>query len=492
MTQLDLELKLCKENFKFFLGYCYFNTYKRSFNFYKFHNDLIDILLNVQKGDRIILNAPPRIGKTEIVKHYIAWKILNNPSGTVIYVSYDQLLVNRKNAEIMDLLKWLAQRFNIPDLKMKPNSDGKSEWTNRANGAIIARGSNNALTGGGCNMLMVIDDPNKPTDRESATILESRNKVFTSTVRNRIDTWEVPIIIIQQRVSKHDLSGFLLNGGTRDEWKQYSFAAINEDGTALCPERLPLEEIETYQSDPFTYNAQYLQIPLDNIGNLFEKSKIVLGGLRPPINQMRVVISIDASGKGDIVNDYNAIAVIGTDKANYYVLEILNFRSDITVLLEECRKLRNKYPGIPMLFEMKANGNAAAQILQKEMTGILEENPTKDKVERAVKLKYLFDSNCIKFCLSGLIWGVVQEQLTSFPHGKHDDIVDALTQGVNFLENLPEHYTADTRQFMQVSGITRDLGYNPITKQQYILPNRQSKTHFIPVGRSRPVYKGGR
>ena len=70
MTQLDLELKLCKENFKFFLGYCFNYMYKHPFIFYKFHNDLINLLLGNEK--RLILNAPPRIGKTEIVKHFIA------------------------------------------------------------------------------------------------------------------------------------------------------------------------------------------------------------------------------------------------------------------------------------------------------------------------------------------------------------------------------------------------------------------------------------
>jgi predicted phage terminase large subunit-like protein len=480
MTQLDIELKLCRENFKFFLAYCYFNTFKRDFHFHDFHDKLIKQLVEIEDGARLIINAPPRIGKTEIVKHYIAWRILNNPSGTVIYVSYDQHLVNRKNAEIMDILKWIARRFNIEDLKMKPNSDGKSEWTNRANGAIIARGSGNALTGGGCNMLMVIDDPNKPSDRSSATTLNARNSIFINTVRNRIDTPSVPIIVIQQRIASMDLSGFLLQGGAHEKWTHYNCPAINQDGTALCPERLPLSEIETYKSDPFTYNAQYLQIPLDDIGKLFDKNKIILANTRPPMAACRCVISVDASSKGDITSDFNAISVIATDNVNYHIIEVLNFRADITQLLQECRALRDRYPKVPFLFEMKANGSAALQILRKEMSGVLEAYPSKDKVERALKVKYLFDSGNVHFNVRGMIWGEIVTQFTSFPHAKNDDIVDSIVQGVTWLSDVPDQYKYRNGGDDGILGLQRPMyqsGLNPMTAK--------------PVSLHRPVYRRG-
>ena len=155
---------------------------------------------------RVIINAPPRIGKTELVKHYIAWRFLNDPSSSVIYCSYDEKLVARKNREIKDLLIWLGEHFDIPELKPLPQVNGKTEWVNRANGTIIARGTNNALTGSGCSTLLVCDDPNKPADRMSATLLNRRNVVFKSTIRNRINTPDVPILIIQQRVASNDLT----------------------------------------------------------------------------------------------------------------------------------------------------------------------------------------------------------------------------------------------------------------------------------------------
>ena len=439
MTQLDVELALCKQSFVFFLCYCFEHIYKKKFNLYQFHKDLIDAVLHCTENNRMIINAPPRIGKTEILKHYMAWRFLLDPSSSMIYVSFDEKLVARKNREIKELLLWLSNHFNIPELKPLHQANGKTEWTNKANGTIIARGSNNALTGSGCSTLLVLDDPNKVSDRTSPTILSKRNAVFVNTIRNRINDANVPILVVQQRVAKDDMSGFLLEGGSGDNWVHYSFPAIKDNGEALCPERLPIEEIEKYKCDPFTYHAQYMQVPLDDIGNLFDRNHIVLESSRPPNHAMRLVISVDAALKGDIKSDYHAITVIGRMGPEYYILDIYNFHADITVLVDKVRQIRAKWGNdVPVLFEAKANGVGAAQILRKEMSGILEVSPCKDKVERALVVKYMFDSLNVHFVIRGLIWGEVQAQFTQFPHCKHDDIVDSVTQGITWLSKLPE------------------------------------------------------
>lgn len=446
MNQLEIELELCKQSFKFFMGYCFWHMYHTNFIFYKFHDEIIKILLNIKPGDRIIINAPPRIGKTELLKHFIAWQFLKNPSSSVLYISYDETLVLRKNREIKDLLTWISKHFGITDLKMLRQANGKKEWVNRAQGTIIAKGSNNAITGSGCKTMLVVDDPNKPSDRSSPNILETRNTVFKSTIRNRIDTPLVPIFVIQQRVGTNDLSGFLLSKDSGENWKHYNFPAINADGTALCPERLPLSEIETYKSDPFTYNAQYMQVPLDDIGNLFNKSQLILKTEHPPLRSMQLVISIDAAMKSKVENDYNAIALIGRCGPNFYILDVANFHADITELIRKVKEFRNRWgKQIPILFESKANGIAAVQILRATESGILEVNPKGDKVERALLVKYLFDSLNVYFSIRGLIWGDIQTQFTQFPHCLHDDIVDAVVQGIDWLNNLPGQRVKSTK-----------------------------------------------
>jgi predicted phage terminase large subunit-like protein len=438
MTQKEVERQLCEENFFFFVAYCHAHIFKKEFIFYEFHKALAEILLRLPEEKRVIVNAPPRIGKTDLSVYYIAWRFLKDPTSSVLYCSFDEKLVSRNNRRIKDLLIWLAKRFDIPELLPIHQMNGKLEWVNKANGTIIARSTNAAVTGAGCSTLLILDDPNKPADRTSAAMLNRRWQIFKSTIRNRINLPDVPILVIQQRVASNDLTGCLLQD-TEDKWIQYKFSAIKENGESLCPERLPLSEINTYKSDPFTYNAQYLQVPLDDVGKLFDKSKLLFSHSRPASNAMRICISVDAAGKGDIGNDFNSISVLGRQGPNYYILDVLNFRADITVLVNKIKQVRNQWGNnTPVLIEARANGNAAIQILRKEMSGILEVNPTKDKVERAIGIKYLFDAGNITFSTRGLIWGEIQSQFTQFPHGKHDDIVDSVVQGVNWLMKLPD------------------------------------------------------
>lgn len=445
MTQKDIELRLCKTNFMFFVGFVFIHIYKTPFIWYAFHKQLASILLDLPNQKRVIVNAPPRIGKTDLTKCYIAFRFLCDPSSTVIYCSYDEALVARKNREIKEILIWLSKYFDIPELRPLTQANGKKEWTNRAGGMILARGTNSNVTGSGCKTLLVCDDPNKPQDRISATILARRWQVFKSSIRNRIDLPSVPILIIQQRVASQDLTGCLL-ADTEEKWIQYKFSAIKEDGESICPERLPVSEIDKYRSDPFTYNAQYLQVPLDDVGKMFKKNQIQFSLTRPATTSMRLVISVDAAGKGDIGNDFNAIAVCGRIGGKYYVLEVLNFRSDITTLLSKIREVRRRWgANTPVLIENKANGLAAIQILRRETSGILEAIPTKDKVERAIVVKYLFDAGDVSFSTHGLVWGEIQSQFTQFPHGKHDDIVDAVVQGLTWLMKLPTFSKTETK-----------------------------------------------
>lgn len=449
MTQKDIEFELCRENFMFFVGFVFAHVNKTKFIWYDFHKKLAEILLQLPDTRRVIVNAPPRIGKTDLTKCYIAWRFLNDPSSTVIYCSYDEALVARKNREIKEILIWLSKYFDRPELKPLPQANGKKEWVNRAGGMILARGTNSNVTGSGCKTLLVCDDPNKPQDRISATILNRRWQVFKSSIRNRIDLPTVPILIIQQRVASQDLTGCLL-GDTEEHWVQYKFPALTETGDSICPERLPVSEIEKYRSDPFTYNAQYLQVPLDDVGKLFKKDQLVFSLTRPATTAMRLVISVDAAGKGDIGNDFNSIAVCGrlVNGSRYYVLEVHNFHADITNLIKKIKEVRSRWGNsVPVLIENKANGLAAIQLLRREMSGILEATPSKDKVERAIVVKYLFDAGDVSFSTHGLVWGEIQTQFTQFPHGKHDDIVDAVVQGLTWLQKLPTYgTTANVRE----------------------------------------------
>jgi len=89
------------------------------------------------------------------------------------------------------------------------------------------------------------------------------------------------------------------------------------------------------------------------------------------------------------------------------------------------------------IIEDKANGPAVIEVLTKKIPGIIPVEPIGDKVERAEAITYILESgNAYLPHPQEQSWvqGFIDE-CSSFPRGKYDDQVDAMTQGLNRLGN---------------------------------------------------------
>jgi predicted phage terminase large subunit-like protein len=91
-----------------------------------------------------------------------------------------------------------------------------------------------------------------------------------------------------------------------------------------------------------------------------------------------------------------------------------------------------------LLIEAKASGLSAAQELRRlhgrEGWGIIEVNPKGDKMARALAAQPIF--------AQGKVWSpekdwsdLVITEMSLFPHGKYDDLTDAMSQGIKFLRD---------------------------------------------------------
>ena len=54
---------------------------------------------------RAVISLPPRHGKTELVKHAIAWRLLPDPALRVIFASYAQRFAEKKSREVRSLFR---------------------------------------------------------------------------------------------------------------------------------------------------------------------------------------------------------------------------------------------------------------------------------------------------------------------------------------------------------------------------------------------------
>jgi hypothetical protein len=203
----------------------------------------------------LIINIAPRYGKTEVaVKNFIAKGLAHNPAAKFIHLSYSDDLALDNSEEVKDIIKSAEYQQLFPEVQIKPGTDSKKKWYTTKGGGVYATAAAGQVTGFGAGKVddeevekffdeiesegfggaLVIDDPIKPEDADSELIRERVNNRFDSTIRNRVNSRNTPIIIIMQRLHEHDLCGYLIdNEGTK--WEVLSLPSIKENGKRYGP-----------------------------------------------------------------------------------------------------------------------------------------------------------------------------------------------------------------------------------------------------------------
>lgn len=168
-------------------------------------------LLDVAKGrcPRLIINMPPRHGKSELVsKHFPAWYLGTYPRKKIILASYEATFAQTWGRAARDLLDEYGQE--IFGVGVNQNTRAAGYWMTTEGGHMWSVGVGGAVTGKGTDLL-IIDDPVK-NDQEanSPTYREKTWNWYRATARTRLQPGGA-IIIIQTRWHCDDLTGRLLH-----------------------------------------------------------------------------------------------------------------------------------------------------------------------------------------------------------------------------------------------------------------------------------------
>jgi predicted phage terminase large subunit-like protein len=149
------------------------------------------------------------------------------------------------------------------------------------------------------------------------------------------------------------------------------------------------------------------------------------------------LISVDATFKDKPDSDDVAIAVISTKGPHRYLRKVLFGKLGFTALVETFKRVCEEFPeATAKLIEDKANGSALMNVLHKEVPGLIAVEPAGSKIARA--------HACTLEIQTGFFLTPADEdahpympflidQFTNFPLGKNDDVVDAITQALNWL-----------------------------------------------------------
>lgn len=304
-----------------FTRYFFKEQYKRKYASWEHLQQIADVLEKVLSGEikRLIINIAPRYGKTEIaVKSFIAYALALNPSAKFIHTTYSSSLALDNSEQSKDLVSSDEYQKIFPKVRIKKNSKAKQKWNTTEGGGVYATSSGGQITGFGAGVVdddevltpeeqkdfenaiddlektineswlgvkskfggaIIIDDPNKPDDADSELLRNRVNERYDSTISNRVNSRHTPIIIIQQRTHEDDLSGYLIRKQGRveegGEWTVLTLASIKEDGTALCPQKHTIEELNKLRKhNDIVFERQHMQNPKPKAGLLFPEDEL--------------------------------------------------------------------------------------------------------------------------------------------------------------------------------------------------------------------------
>jgi predicted phage terminase large subunit-like protein len=408
----------------------------------------------VYRGEckRLIINIPPRYSKTEIaVVNFIAWCLAKAPDCEFIHASYAARLAANNSWKARNIVssEWYAANF--PDTKIAYGSNAKDDWRTTAGGVIYSTGADGTITGFGAGKMrfgfggaIIIDDPHKANEANSDTMRQNVIDWYDNTIKSRTNSPDTPIIVIMQRLHEEDLSGWLLKGGSGEEWEHLVISAITDDWEALWPEKHDLPTLEQMKkSNQYVFAGQYMQAPAPIGGGIFKEAwwRYFNPNALPKVR--RIIQSWDTSFKTKEQNDYSCCTTWAECDLGYYLLDVFKDKLEFPDLRRRAVSLFLKYNPQGVLVEDKASGQSLIQDLKLPIeyegrTVRLPIIPIKvdtDKVTRAFAVTPIVEAGQV-FLPEHAPWLTDYiSSLGTFPNATHDDDVDSTTQALNYLHH---------------------------------------------------------
>lgn len=422
------------------------------------HIELIaDRLKAVESGEikRLIINIPPRYLKSLCVNvAWPCWLMGHNPNKRIISASYSQSISTKHSLDSRLIINsdWYKKIF--PKTKLTDDQNQKEKFVTTKRGFRLATSTGGSLTGEGGDFL-ILDDPQNPVGIMSNTQRDTVTNWYEQVFASRLDDKNNgAIVIIMQRLHEDDLSGYLLKKAP-DIWHHVKIPAMAEENInyhflsnnkqlefkenkALHEARESKDNLENTKKElgGFNFSAQYLQNPLPFNDGMVKPEWLACYKTPPALENMRIYQSWDCAIKSGKNNDYSAVSTWAESNNNYYLLEVQRFKFEYPELKRAIINHYNKYNPNMVLIEDKASGQSLIQELRKETKiPISAINPKLDKISRFAAITTLIEAGKVQLPQHADWLADFEAELLAFPNAAHDDMVDSISQYLNWVKN---------------------------------------------------------
>ena len=399
-------------------------------------------IANKEQGNSIF-NIAPRYSKTEImVKNFIAWSLAVNPKAKFIHLSYSDGLALDNSEEVKDIIQsdWYQELF--PYVQIKKDSKAKNKWYTTEGGGVLARSAAGQVTGFGAGTIgeedlfggaIIIDDPIKPDDADSETIREKVNHRFDSTIKNRVNSRDTPIIVIMQRLHNDDLSGYLMEQSP-DDWHVTSMPVIKKDGTALWSFKHTIEELyKLREENEFVFDTQYMQNPTPKEGLMFPSMDLNYYD-SAMINKNEIVATIGFIDVADQGDDNHCLVIGKIVQDKIYIDDVVFTKEGTEHNVGMTATKINEHTPEFIRIESNFGGSMYRSLLEKEVnntTTLLPIRAQSNKHSRIQTISGFLKKYCVfrKDYDNGSEYDLFMRNLTGYTKNgkvKHDDAPDAM------------------------------------------------------------------
>lgn len=287
-------------------------------------------LVKLATGDsgRLIVELPPRHGKSELIGRYFpAWYLGTYPDRHVMYASYEARQARKYGRLVRNLLAEVGPSlFNV---EVARDAAAADLWCLAGHeGGMATAGVGGPLTGKGAHIL-IVDDPTKNSAEAESEAIQSRLwDWWESTALTRLEPGG-GVIVVQTRWHLDDLAGRAMREQKSEHWKEICLPALAEhndplgrpEGAPLWPEKFSAADLHKIRDNRELYwwLAMYQQQPTQSKTAEWPADYFEGPGLWfidwPP--HLLRVAALDPSKGGKNKGDYSAFALVGEDAAGH-------------------------------------------------------------------------------------------------------------------------------------------------------------------------------
>lgn len=456
---------------------------------------------------RLMIFLPPRLGKTQLVSRcFPAFILGHHPQWEIICATFGQELADDIGRYVRTILNDPEYQVLFPNTKIQAGSNAADRMDTTARGGYRALGRGGSLTGRGAHCA-IIDDPLKDdAEADSALIQNGLRSWYSTALRTRLAPGG-GIIIVQTLWSLNDLPLFLLDAQAKDpladKWLVYKYPAIatqdepnRKKGEALHPARFDVAALEKTRANFYSqglsrwWNSLYQQTPVNEDGDFFKSDWIRYYDALPS-GELNWYMGVDYAVSKSNVSDQTAIIRFAVDKdLNIYIdPQIVHERMSSLDAVNKVLALA-KQKGVFSIGSEKGVIENAIGPLWEQRCKETKHYPFVHKLTRsqgkhiyAATLQGRMQQGKVFFPRTKFVEETLVPELLAFRAGvdnKHDNLVDALTNGLLMLgEVLPGMATKGSQDPDSgvVPGSYEDLHSRKHVDLNSLVPKREVSLH---------------